>query len=457
MALSFNESVAGIVSATWAPDSRHIIVESDFGIQLAVWSLIENVSYIINSPKPGSGNYSFSDCGRYFAVGHRLECKDHIGVYSTGPWSELNKFRSRSTDMAGVQWTPAGTHILVQDTHLTYRVLVYTPSGEVLAQYEAYQNALGVRTLSFYRPYSCPASTDCDEPLPCPSPLLAIGSYDGQVRLLSTHSWKLAFVLPTSHPGDMPESMAGRTVCTVEVIDSGAGEGGDTASSMSFSSELSTVSAKRTKEQAGVLGNAYITRNLKALPKLAQSTQLPKNDMLPPKFGVSWLGWSACGTLLAVREDSHPRCLWIWHALEARLCDLLVQLDTIVCARWRPDSDGLSGERTPLLAFCCNTPRVYFWTPMGSSWADLPPISNKQQTPSVPAAKPRGLRGGAATLAASAPPDTTTELNVQGLRWSTDGKRLLLIGKDRFCSCDVTLDASTNEVDVSHEAEDVSA
>ena len=59
-----NESVAGITSASWAPDSRHVLVQSDFGIQLAVWSLIDSVSYLISSPKPEQSNVSFSDCGR---------------------------------------------------------------------------------------------------------------------------------------------------------------------------------------------------------------------------------------------------------------------------------------------------------------------------------------------------------------------------------------------------------
>lgn len=58
-----NESVAGIVSVKWCPDSRHIAVESDFGIQMAIWSLVDNTSSIISSPKPGVGPV-FSDCGR---------------------------------------------------------------------------------------------------------------------------------------------------------------------------------------------------------------------------------------------------------------------------------------------------------------------------------------------------------------------------------------------------------
>lgn len=61
-----NESIAGIVSCCWCPDSRHVLVESDFGIQLAIWSLIENTSYIIHSPKTNC--FAFSDCQRFVSV-----------------------------------------------------------------------------------------------------------------------------------------------------------------------------------------------------------------------------------------------------------------------------------------------------------------------------------------------------------------------------------------------------
>ena len=58
-----NESVAGIITAQWSPDSRHILIESDFGIQLVVWSLVDNSSTIISSPKARVDRV-FSDCGR---------------------------------------------------------------------------------------------------------------------------------------------------------------------------------------------------------------------------------------------------------------------------------------------------------------------------------------------------------------------------------------------------------
>jgi WD40 repeat protein len=86
-----------------------------------------------------------------------------------------------------------------------------------MAQYEAYQNALGIRTIAFHRPDD-PVTAAAASPI-CPSQLLAIGSYDGQIRLLSSRSWKLAFVLPLVHPSEMVDCLRGDVVMTVEVIE----------------------------------------------------------------------------------------------------------------------------------------------------------------------------------------------------------------------------------------------
>ena len=46
-----NEGVAGMVNAIWAPNSRHVLTESDFGIQLNIWSLLDSTTHVIASPK----------------------------------------------------------------------------------------------------------------------------------------------------------------------------------------------------------------------------------------------------------------------------------------------------------------------------------------------------------------------------------------------------------------------
>ena len=60
-----------------------------------------------------------------------MDCKDLIGIYSTGPWAELVKFRTKSNDMASIAWLPSSAALVVVDSHLCYKFLVYSTSGEV--------------------------------------------------------------------------------------------------------------------------------------------------------------------------------------------------------------------------------------------------------------------------------------------------------------------------------------
>ena len=112
-----------MVNACWAPNSRAIITESDFGIQLAIWSLTESSTIVISSPKQsaiaptsssssagavssaaayaaaayrshdsfnrvhatvlGSPLANFSDCRALLAVVHRIESHDHVSASAT--------------------------------------------------------------------------------------------------------------------------------------------------------------------------------------------------------------------------------------------------------------------------------------------------------------------------------------------------------------------------------------
>ena len=46
-----NEGISGLIDVAWAPDSRSILSESDFGLQLSIWSLTDSTARIIQSPK----------------------------------------------------------------------------------------------------------------------------------------------------------------------------------------------------------------------------------------------------------------------------------------------------------------------------------------------------------------------------------------------------------------------
>lgn len=431
------EGVAGVINVAWAPDSRSIITESDFGIQLTIWSLIDSTSNSISHPKQPfyGGNtksftspslFSFSDCGKYMSVVHRIDVQDHIGIYSTDPWSELSKFRCKSNDVAVIQWTPHGTHIVTVDSPLNYRVCVYTPSGEIIANYEAYVNALGVRSLHFYRNISVGSSSLAMQ-------LLAVASFDGKVRFLTMQSWQVSLVFPLTHPRDMDAGLldlsmenGGSFTTACEVLES--------AVDMSILEVTKRNTGGGSNNTMKGSASKYVRKVMKVLPY--NSCDVRDSKSLPPS-GVSWFGWSADGLLCAGLEESFPRCIWVWEGLKARAVDLLVQLDTITCARWRPvcavEEKSVSGISTSysamsLLAFCTGSSRIYFWTvESGPFYADLPPV------PSSDGTDPAAVRA--------------PVVGVSWLKWSNDGRRLIVGGRESFCTCDVTFainDTSTS-------------
>jgi hypothetical protein len=410
-----NEGMAGIISTRWCPDSVHILIESDFGIQISIWSLAESMSYVFPHPKVSSCGtlVTFSECGLYMAIGHRIELQDYIGLYSTKPWSELAKFKCRTSDLAQLSFAPSSCNIVATDSTLYYRLTVYSPSGEVISHFEPYQNALGLRSFCFQKCSSSwvsntdsgfleNTSSSANSSLgPSVQGLLAIGSYDGKVRVLSSRTWELAFVLPCLHTKELcsDPSVTAAVKTTVEVE-----AGGRYIGASSFETELwgssvtdadmSILNHSATLNSTSTTSNSYIYKNLKNLPKLPPGDVRAANTT--PKLGVCSMSWAPSLPFLAIREESMPRCLWIWNGLDAKLIALIVQLQPISCARWRP------GCHRPVLAYCTGTERVYLWSEAGPSWIDIP-ISG---------------------------------LGVTGISWMEDGKRLLLSGKSSFCICE---------------------
>jgi hypothetical protein len=60
-------------------------------------------SYVIKKPKPDVA-VSFSEDGSLLAVATRVDCKDHLALYSTETWAALRCFPLHTVDVAAVQW-----------------------------------------------------------------------------------------------------------------------------------------------------------------------------------------------------------------------------------------------------------------------------------------------------------------------------------------------------------------
>ncbi|CAM9735982.1 unnamed protein product, partial [Hapterophycus canaliculatus] len=178
------EGMAGMVRALWAPDARHVVTFSDFSLHMSVWSLSTRQMHTVRQPKAAPGCIAFSPDALIMAVATRRDCRDHVKLYNTTTWESLGEFTAETIDLVVVEFSPDGLTLCLQDTSLEYRVLFYSLAGDLVGRLEAYQHALGVKSMAW-----SPDGT-----------LLSVGSYDQCARLVSPVTWKAVAVLRHVHP-----------------------------------------------------------------------------------------------------------------------------------------------------------------------------------------------------------------------------------------------------------------
>ncbi|KAF6165377.1 hypothetical protein GIB67_018821 [Kingdonia uniflora] len=152
-----DEGPAGISYARWIPDSRHILTTSDFQLQLTVWSLVNTAYVHVQWPKHASKSVSFTQDGKFAAVCTRRDCKDYINLLSCHTWEVMGVFAVDTLDLAEIEWSPDDSAIVIWDSPLDYKVLIYSSGGWSLSKYQAYESGLG--------PCSTASFKEVDEPL----------------------------------------------------------------------------------------------------------------------------------------------------------------------------------------------------------------------------------------------------------------------------------------------------
>ncbi|PFH33568.1 WDR8 protein isoform 3 family protein [Besnoitia besnoiti] len=179
-----NEGLLPVAAASWAPDSLHVLTASDCKMRLSVWSLCESraadaLTLVVHRPKFASAGNTFSPSGKLWAVCTRVDCKDFLEIFRVSPtqWSRLRDFEVCTSDLQDLLWTPSETSLVVWDSPVVCRFLVYHIAGHLLFKFEPQTEALGIRSVQI-------------EPK---ADALLVSGYDETIRVFSLLDWSEPF------------------------------------------------------------------------------------------------------------------------------------------------------------------------------------------------------------------------------------------------------------------------
>ena len=302
-----DEGVAGLVHCAWTPDSRHLVTFSDFQVHLTLWSLTTQDTVVVQKPKSPPRAVAF--CASFMAVATRKDCKDFITVFDCDGWEKISSFPVKSFDLSTILWNEDGSAIVVLDTCLQYYLAVYSPTGELLHEYKAYEHALGIRTAAWSQGGA----------------FLAVASFDQSVRLFNSLTWEVVNEFPHAHP----KSLAQTVKCTGLLL--------------------------ATEKCTGLRQSIFVAANREDDFSLPAKSLSVDDSSVVPKVGVSVLRWSFDGRYLATKNENAPRVLWIWDVSEGGVVAIFVVTHPIRCVLWSPCEY--------LCCFATGGDQLYAWTP----------------------------------------------------------------------------------------------
>ncbi|EAS04393.2 WD repeat WRAP73-like protein, putative (macronuclear) [Tetrahymena thermophila SB210] len=311
------DQACGLLHAVWAPDSRSIITFSDFQMKATIYSLTDKQQYLIKNPKYTDKGLSFSSDGKFMALAERRDIKDYIGIYYTKDWKLVNHFQVDTMDLVDIQWSKDDGSILVWDSSINYKFLVYHPSNGLIQRIQPYEYALGIK---------------CVELSNTPN-FVAIGSYDEKIRLVNTLTWKI--ITELEHKANIKEY----------------------SNAVVYREQNSTLlNAQHLVDRTTT--QFVIDESINKLPGAKQSTDKSQQS------GVTDVTFSFNANYIASKSASFPNAVFIWEVSLLELRYIILLQNPVKGFLWSHNSNNL--------IIYAGSNKIYFWSLDGASVCELP-------------------------------------------------------------------------------------
>ena len=305
---TITESQSGIINCLWTPDSRKVILFNDFNVRMSIW--FDKSTVYINSPKYNDKCINFCEKGNFMALGERQNGKDFIGIYFTGDFSLVSHFQVGTFDMTDLLWTKDATSLIVVDTPLEVKFLVYSPTGNLIFTCEPYLYGLGIEIAK----------------LSNNSHTLGIGFNDGNIRLYNCMSNSFKEIIELNHNINTITNEHLVTVFKEEEVSGHNNKNYNEKNKRGFS-EYNNFKKNFTK---------YVECSFPY--KLNQNNKLKS---LQGIGAISILEWSLDSKFIASKYDAMPNIAFIWETSTLKLHTVIVQLNNIKNMKWSPKENIL--------------------------------------------------------------------------------------------------------------------
>uniref|UniRef100_A0A1I8II26 WD repeat-containing protein WRAP73 n=1 Tax=Macrostomum lignano TaxID=282301 RepID=A0A1I8II26_9PLAT len=232
-------------------------------------------------------------------------------------------------------WAPDSRRVLTT-ADFNLRVTVWSLTDKTVAYLKHPKACSKYIAFSAY-PLERGLGTKCVEWSPS-SQFLAVGCYDGSLRLLNNITWE-----PLAE-------MRGQTCVEPPP-----------------SSSVSSSGIVAYREIESPSGLPRYEASPPGDPPIPIPVVKPDPSKPNPKVGIGAVHFSPCSRYVAFREDSQPGALWLWELNRLKPSALLLHRNPVRSFAWDP-----SAFNPPRLAIVTGTPCVYMWSTAGCLAAQVP-------------------------------------------------------------------------------------
>ena len=173
-------NLGSIADVAFGHNQNDIVVISDFGVKLTLWSLVTNRGVEIRDPKYAVHYYSLRPQTGHLAIVTRPAAQDVLMILGPGNHELLISVELPTVDAQEISWSPDGCWLAIRDVASGgHKAFIYTADGHLFKTFWGAMNdaniGLGLKRMKWNHSNGC----------------LVLGDYNGNVEILSKNTVNL--------------------------------------------------------------------------------------------------------------------------------------------------------------------------------------------------------------------------------------------------------------------------